>query len=302
MNWLVFALSAQFLYALVNHLDKYLLGKFFKGGVGAMMIFTAMVNAIFLPIILILNPQILSTPWDQALLVTSIGGFYVIGALLYLYALRIEETTKISVLWQLSAPITYFLGIIFLGELLNFQQTLGAIIVLIGGLLTMIHIERGKFRIKKKVLTLMFSAVLLFSSSSIIFKVFAINFDFWSAVFFEILGAMLTGIVLILVVPNYRRQFLSAIKKDSLKVFSYNLPNEYMQMSATILFRYATMIAPLALVQVTNSINAIFVFLIAVIIAKFLPRISEEKFNKVDIFQKVLGIIVVTIGIILIEI
>lgn len=302
MNWLVFALSAQFLYALVNHLDKYLLGKFFKDGVGAMMIFTAMVNAIFLPIILILNPQILSTPWDQVLLVTSIGGFYVIGALLYLYALRIEETTKISVLWQLSAPITYFLGIIFLGELLNFQQTLGAIIVLIGGLLTMIHIERGKFRIKKKVLTLMFSAVLLFSSSSIIFKVFAINFDFWSAVFFEILGAMLTGIVLILVVPNYRRQFLSAIKKDSLKVFSYNLPNEYMQMSATILFRYATMIAPLALVQVTNSINAIFVFLIAVIIAKFLPRISEEKFNKVDIFQKVLGIIVVTIGIILIEI
>ena len=302
MNWLVFALSAQFLYALVNHLDKYLLGKFFKGGVGAMMIFTAMVNAIFLPIILILNPQILSTPWDQALLVTSIGGFYVIGALLYLYALRIEETTKISVLWQLSAPITYFLGIIFLGELLNFQQTLGAIIVLIGGLLTMIHIERGKFRIKKKVLTLMFSAVLLFSSSSIIFKVFAINFDFWSAVFFEILGAMLTGIVLILVVPNYRRQFLSAIKKDSLKVFSYNLPNEYMQMSATILFRYATMIAPLALVQVTNSINAIFVFLIAIFIAKFLPRISEEKFNKVDIFQKVLGIIVVTIGIILIEI
>ena len=302
MNWLVFALSAQFLYALVNHLDKYLLGKFFKGGVGAMMIFTAMVNAIFLPIILILNPQILSTPWDQALLVTSIGGFYVIGALLYLYALRIEETTKISVLWQLSAPITYFLGIIFLGELLNFQQTLGAIIVLIGGLLTMIHIEGGKFRIKKKVLTLMFSAVLLFSSSSIIFKVFAINFDFWSAVFFEILGAMLTGIVLILVVPNYRQQFLSAIKKDSLKVFSYNLPNEYMQMSATILFRYATLIAPLALVQVTNSINAIFVFLIAIFIAKFLPRISEEKFNKVDIFQKVLGIIVVTIGIILIEI
>ena len=302
MNWLVFALSAQFLYALVNHLDKYLLGKFFKDGVGAMMIFTAMVNAIFLPIILILNPQILSTLWDQVLLVTSIGGFYVIGALLYLYALRIEETTKISVLWQLSAPITYFLGIIFLGELLNFQQTLGAIIVLIGGLLTMIHIERGKFRIKKKVLTLMFSAVLLFSSSSIIFKVFAINFDFWSAVFFEILGAMLTGIVLILVVPNYRRQFLSAIKKDSLKVFSYNLPNEYMQMSATILFRYATMIAPLALVQVTNSINAIFVFLIAIFIAKFLPRISEEKFNKVDIFQKVLGIIVVTIGIILIEI
>ena len=257
---------------------------------------------IFLPIILILNPQILSTPWDQALLVTSIGGFYVIGALLYLYALRIEETTKISVLWQLSAPITYFLGIIFLGELLNFQQTLGAIIVLIGGLLTMIHIEGGKFRIKKKVLTLMFSAVLLFSSSSIIFKVFAINFDFWSAVFFEILGAMLTGIVLILVVPNYRQQFLSAIKKDSLKVFSYNLPNEYMQMSATILFRYATLIAPLALVQVTNSINAIFVFLIAIFIAKFLPRISEEKFNKVDIFQKVLGIIVVTIGIILIEI
>ncbi len=301
MNWLFFALSSQFLYAVVNHLDKYLLGKFFKGGVGAMMIFTSMVNAIFLPIILLFNPQILSTPLNQALLVTSIGAFYVIGALLYLYALRIEETTKISVLWQLSAPTTYFLGVIFLGEILNFQQTLGAIIVLSGGLLTMMHIENGKFRVKKKVLTLMFGAVILFSASSLIFKLFAINFDFWSAVFFEIFGAMLTGIVLILTVPKYRKQFINAIKKDPKKVFSYNLPNEHMQMSATILFRYATMLAPLALVQVTNSINAIFVFLIAVFIAKFLPKVSEEKFSKVDVFQKVLGIIVVATGIILIE-
>ena len=301
MHWLFYAIIAQFLWAIVNHLDKYLVSKIFKGGVGAVMIFTAMVNIIFLPILLYFQPQILTTPIDQALIACFVGVLYVLSSLFYFYALRKDDATKISVLWQMTAPISYFLAMIFLGEFLNFKQTLGAIIVLTGGILTMIRYDNGAFRFRKRVFLFMLGAVTTFAVSSLIFKNFALNFDFWSAVFFEILGAFFAGIFLVVAIKTYRQQFIAAISRDRAKILSINLINETLQISATVSFRFATLIAPVALVQASNSLNVIFVFFIAILIAIFLPHISEEKFSKYMILQKIAGIIVVTIGLILIE-
>jgi uncharacterized membrane protein len=301
MNWLFFALSAQFTWAIVNHFDKHLVNKYFNGGVGAMMIFTAFVNSIFLPFILFFNQQILDTPLIQILLASSVGACYVIGSIFYLYALRKEETTNISILWQFSVPVTYLLGYIFLRETLSTQQIIGALIVLTGGLVTMVKIDNKRFSIKSDILLLMILAVLIHSLSSSIFKAFALNFDFWSAIFFEIFGALITGVLLVIVVKSYRVEFKSAISKNRKKVFTLNFINEFMQISANTLFRFSTMLAPLALVQVTNSLNSPFVFVIAVILSIFLPNISNEKFSKFTVAQKILGIVVVSFGIIYLQ-
>jgi len=301
MNWLFFALSAQFTWAIVNHFDKHLINKYFNGGVGAMMIFTAFVNSIFLPFILFFNQQILDTPLIQILLASSVGACYVIGSIFYLYALRKEETTNISILWQFSVPVTYLLGYIFLRETLSTQQIIGALIVLTGGLVTMVKIDNKRFSIKSDILLLMILAVLIHSLSSSIFKAFALNFDFWSAIFFEIFGALITGVLLVIVVKSYRVEFKSAISKNRKKVFTLNFINEFMQISANTLFRFSTMLAPLALVQVTNSLNSPFVFVIAVILSIFLPNISNEKFSKFTVAQKILGIVVVSFGIIYLQ-
>lgn len=301
MNWLFFALSAQFTWAIVNHFDKHLVNKYFNGGVGAMMIFTAFVNSIFLPFLLFFNRQILETPILQVFIASSVGACYVIGSIFYLYALRKEETTNISILWQFSIPVTYLLGYIFLRETLSTQQIIGSLIVLTGGLITMIKIDNKSFSIKSDILFLMILAVLIHSLSSLIFKAFAINFDFWSAIFFEIFGALITGILLVLLVKSYRLEFISAISKNRKKVFTLNFINEFMQISANTLFRFATMLAPLALVQVTNSLNSPFVFVIAVILSIFLPYISNEKFSKFTVAQKILGIVVVSFGIIYLQ-
>lgn len=301
MNWLFFALSAQFTWAIVNHFDKHLVNKYFNGGVGAMMIFTAFVNSIFLPFILFFNQQILDTPLIQILLASSVGACYVICSIFYLYALRKEETTNISILWQFSVPVTYLLGYIFLRETLSTQQIIGALIVLTGGLVTMVKIDNKRFSIKSDILLLMILAVLIHSLSSSIFKAFALNFDFWSAIFFEIFGALITGVLLVIVVKSYRVEFKSAISKNRKKVFTLNFINEFMQISANTLFRFSTMLAPLALVQVTNSLNSPFVFVIAVILSIFLPNISNEKFSKFTVAQKILGIVVVSFGIIYLQ-
>lgn len=301
MNWLVFAIFAQFTWAVVNHFDKHLVNKYFHGGVGAMMIFTACVNSIFLPFILIFNKQILDTPIHQALLASSVGACYVLGSIFYLYALRKEETTNISILWQFSVPVTYILGYLFLQETLSTNQIIGSLIVLMGGFITMLKIDNNRFSLKFDILILMITAVFIHSLSSLIFKTFAINFDFWSAIFFEIFGALVTGVVLVIFIKSYRLEFFSAISKNRIRIFTLNFINEFMQISANTSFRFATMLAPLALVQVTNSLNSPFVFIIAVILSVFLPHISNEKFTRTEIFQKILGIIVVSFGILYLD-
>lgn len=301
MNWLVFAITAQALWAIVNHLDKYLVTKYFKGGVGAVLIFTALVNGAFLPFILFFNPQISSIPLAHALFATFIGVLYVMMALFYFYALRNEEATKISVLWQSAAPITYILGVIFLAETLSSRQALGTIIVLLGGLVTMITSEQKKFRIKKYPLLMMTAAVFCLAISSIMFKGFAIDFDFWSGIFFEVFGAFITGLIFLIFVKSFRAEFIAALKGDTLKVLSINIPNEFIQLSGQILFRQATILVPVAIAQVTNTFNTVFVFIFAILISIFLPKISQEKFTNWDILQKILGIITVSVGIILIQ-
>lgn len=301
MSWLLLAIIAQALWAVVNHLDKYLVTKYFKGGVGAVLIFTALVNGIFLPFILVFNPHILSTPIPQAFFATSIGILYVMMSLFYFYALKNEEATKISVLWQLTGPITYILGIIFLSETLTTRQGIGAIIVLLGGIITMISSEQKKLCIKKYPLILMTASVCCLAISSIMFKGFAVQFDFWSGIFFEILGAFITGIVFLIFIKSYRREFLIGLKKDTTKILSINIPNELMQISGQVLFRQATILVPVAIVQVTNTLNTFFVFIFAILINIFLPQISQEKFSFWNILQKILGIITVSIGIILIQ-
>ena len=53
MNWLFIALLPPILYAFTNHLDKFLLSKYFKGGhVGTLVLFSSLFCVFALPVII----------------------------------------------------------------------------------------------------------------------------------------------------------------------------------------------------------------------------------------------------------
>ena len=71
MNWFFIALIAPFLYAITNHIDKYLISKYIKEGkVGALIMFSALFGIFALPIILVINPMVLNISlWQIIILV-----------------------------------------------------------------------------------------------------------------------------------------------------------------------------------------------------------------------------------------
>ena len=73
MNWIFYSLIPAFLWAIVNHIDKYLIDKYCKGlNVGSLVIFSSLIG---LPVMLVMyffNQDVLNIPTlDIALIIIS---------------------------------------------------------------------------------------------------------------------------------------------------------------------------------------------------------------------------------------
>src|ERR1039458_2519080 len=133
-NWFCISLIAPVLWTIVNHIDKYLLSKYFKGnGIGAIFLFSSLFSVFVLPGILIFEPSIvlcISVP--DIVILLLVGVMSAVAFLLYLYALDIEEASVVIPLLQLIPVFAYFLSYLILGERLNKVQILAALIVILG--------------------------------------------------------------------------------------------------------------------------------------------------------------------------
>lgn len=120
MNWFLIALVAPALWSVSNHIDKYLVSKYFKGGgTGAMPIFSSGIGFLVLPVILVFHPEVLSFPIMQGLVVAFNGFIYIAALLPYIYALQRDEASIVVPLFQTIPVFGYILGYIFFGEQLT---------------------------------------------------------------------------------------------------------------------------------------------------------------------------------------
>src|SRR5260221_14340865 len=109
MNWFFIALSAPALWAITNHIDKYLLSKYIQGSsAGALMLFSSLFGLFVLPIAFIFGQNVLHIgPLDTFLIVFS-GILYMLGLIPYFYALNSDETSIVIPIFQ-TVPIFGFI-------------------------------------------------------------------------------------------------------------------------------------------------------------------------------------------------
>ena len=156
MNWFLIALIPPALWSATNHLDKYLISKYFKGsGVGALMVFSSLIGVFLLPIIIILHPEVLSISLNSILI--AINGFlYILAVLPYFYALQKDEASICVPLFQLIPVFSYVLAYFILGETLTNNQILGGLLVVAGAIGISLDLSnKKKIKFKKEVFWLM---------------------------------------------------------------------------------------------------------------------------------------------------
>ncbi|MFH1210119.1 MAG: hypothetical protein V1663_05010, partial [archaeon] len=72
--------------------------------------------------------------------------------------------------------------------------------------------------------------------------------------------------------------------------------NEVINIIATIVFTFASLLAPLTIVAAVSGFQPLFVFLIGIGFSIFLPKLIKEDLDKGVLIQKIFFIILMFIG------
>lgn len=303
MNWFLIALINPIAHAFVNHFDKYLLSKYVKGGtVGALILFSSLFAVVALPIIYFINPGVIGgITFMQGLILMVNGAFLTIGIILYLYALDTDEASYVAPFMQFYPVFGFILGFVLLKEVLNLNQILAAILIVIGSIILSYELTPGKKRFKLKLVSLMIGACFFYSINAVIFKAIAVDEGFTTSLFWDMAGKFVFGVILFLSLKSYQTEFIGMIKNNGFKVVILNVINEIIGLIGEIATVFAVLLAPVALVQSLTGLQPVFVLIIGIFLTIFFPRFAKESLSRNHLLQKIIGVVIVTMGVFLLD-
>ncbi len=297
MNWFLIALMGPLLWALVNHVDKYIISRYFSGrGVGSLVMFTSASGLIISLIILACNHSALSLGVGNALIIAANGALLVAAFIPYLYALENEEASWTSTLFQLIPVFGYVLAWVFLGEQLAGRQLWGSALIIVAAIAISLDLSR-RIAFKAKPFWLMILSSVMIAFNALIFKWVALDENFWGTAFWEYIGGAFFGLLLFTCIPLYRRQFIATIRRGKARILGVNMVAEFLNIGAKLAANFASLLAPLALVWVVNGFQPLIVFIYGVILTLFLPKFGQEDISRRTVLQKLTAIAVMLVGI-----
>ena len=300
--WLLFAFSGPLLWAASTHIDKFLVDKYFHDSdTTVLMVFTAFLGVLALPILWFFDPKVLALSWLATVVMTASGVLYMGAMLFYLRAIQTEEASVVAPLFQANPLFTFLLGLLLLHELPHWPQLMGAALVVGGALGLSLDKDLHFGRFKPRLIVLMVSATFVLALSSVVFKFFAVHDEFWSTTFWTFVGEGLFGAA-ILAVPDYRRQFVRLFRKNPGAVIGVNAANELINLGGGLGVRYASLLAPIGLVSAISATTTFFVFLFGILLTLFFPKLGREELSTRNVIQKAAGGLLIMAGVVLIEV
>lgn len=299
MNWFLIALISPIANAFVNHFDKYLIARFIKGsGVGSLILFSALFSVVLLPILYFINTDLFTgVNLVRAVVLILSGCILTLAILFYLYALQDEEASIIVALSQLVPVFGFIFSYFILGETISNREIIAAGLIIVGGSILSVEYSGWKSQFKWKMALLMIFATYCYALSIVMFKAASLNENFIDSLFWTMLGKVVFGIVLFFGVKHYRYQFLQLLKSNRNAIIGLNVLNEIIGLVAEVSLVFAVLLAPVFLVQSVSGLQPLFVFIFGVVLTLLFPKFVNESLQKKDLIQKILGIIVVTIGV-----
>ena len=297
MSWLFIALWAPLLLACANHNDKFLLSKYLKQkSIGSIVILSSLFSGVAIPIVLFIQPEVYDVGFVQGSALVATGMSSVFAAVCYLYALDIDEASFVTPFYQTAPVFAYFLGYFILSETITLAQGFGSFVIIVGALALSFEFGRRGMRFKRNVVALMLGASFLSSVNGVIFKLIAVDKGFWVSLFWGFVGQVMAGLTLLVCVPSYRRDFLGLFKQQKVAAVGLIALSRTLFSVSEAVTHYATLMAPVALVLVVNSVQPLFVFVLGIMLTRLFPRVAKESLDRRKMLQKGVGIGLMLIG------
>jgi drug/metabolite transporter (DMT)-like permease len=201
-----------------------------------------------------------------------------------------------SLYYQLVPIFGIVAGWVFLGEVISNDQMMAMLIVILGTSIISLENVEGRFRFKGRTVGYMLIACACWAAELAIFKVVALEENAWRSLFWKHIVLMILGVLMYLLIPRYRVSFQAAMRTNSVPLLSANLLNEVLYMLGTVSYGLAAMLAPVALVLLTETFQSIFVFVMAIFIARFIPKLATESIDRTHVAMKGVAICITGLG------
>lgn len=297
--WLLFAFLGPVAWALSVHIDKYLIDRYFPDSdTAVLMLFTALVGMVSLPLIWWFEPSVLAPSLKSIVVMTASGVMYIASMLFYLKAIQSEEASVVAPMFQLTTIFSFLLAWAMLGETLSLLSAAGAALIIGGVLFVSMDADFRFTAVPWKIVAGMVACTFILALANVIFKFYAVEDSFWTTTFWTFVGEGLFGIAL-LMRGKIRRQFLLLIRTHTGALLGVNGANELVNLGGGLSVRYATMLAPVALVSAVASTTTLLVVAFGTVLSFLAPHLSREDVSRASLIRKGVAAVIVTAGVLL---
>jgi uncharacterized membrane protein len=300
--WYLYALTGPATWALLNHLDKYLLGRFFKDDAAGpvLVVFTGFSGIVVAVAILLLGPSVFTlAPWQACLLVGA--GVLLVGSYIpYMMAMQQDEASIVASLYRLGPLFVGVLSYLALDEKLQPNQITGGIVTIIGSAALVIDFDAGRRGLVSSTFFLMSAACFMNAGTVVIFKFVALTASFWSSAFWEYIGTGLCSLALTCTVTGYRRALLELLgSRQAYVLVPITLSGEVFNLLANLAVGFAGLSAPLGLVAIVTGLHPFFLLFYGILLTLLFPAFSRERLSRRRISRKLIAIVVMCAGIVI---
>ena len=150
--------------------------------------------------------------------------------------------------------------------------------------------------LKSRVLILIATSSFFFALHDTLFKKVAIVESFWVSVFWQYVSLTIFGVIILLGIKRFRKDFFSMFSNIGGKILSLNIVSEVLYILGNLTNNFAILLAPVAVVLVVSSYQPLFVFIGGVFLTLLLPHIVTEKISKKHLAHKFISILIIIIG------
>ncbi len=298
MLWLFIAILAYFFGALTHLIDKYLVRKTISNP-WVLSFYVALMSGIVIFAIPFLLPNNFHYDGLNQLIIDLItGGIYTLAFLLFFICLKKEDVSRIApFVGGLTALFIFVLSSYLLYEKLSVQQIIAFCFIIAGSFVLAFEKKNGKI-FPSIVFILAAFCSWFFALGQVLSKMSYLNHGLTNGFVWIRLGTVIGGLAL-LVLPQVRQALIKDLTKSKEKITKVPLLIGGQVSGALnfILFNYAFLIGPIALVNGLQGLQYVLLFLAAWIISLKWPTLIKEKFSRAIIIQKIVSIILIAIGV-----
>lgn len=293
MSWVFFAGLGYFLSALSVLGDKLILGKVLPRPAA----YAFWQGILSLGVLIFVPFGFSMLPRGEIGMSFLSGALFLYGLFFFFYALKAADASRVQpIILGLTPLLLFGLEHYGLGTVFSRNEIIAAILLISGSVVLSLDFEKKEKVGYRKFIFYSLAAALLFAFSLFLMKQLFLKESFFNVLIWTRLGLFL-GAVSLLFFPRSRDSIFSSsgvIKRP--KASGGIVANKLFGAIGALFLSFALSRGPAALVNALQGLQYTFLFVLAILLSVFLPGTIKESFTPKALLQKILGMILISLG------